>query len=1575
MKFVNPVALSSVVSALVLAVVLPANAGLVGWWKFDEASGTNAADSASAPANGTLTGGASFQPAAGQFGGAVLLDGTTGFVTMGDASKLEFPAAQSFSFSCWYKPQGDEATLEFQTNNGLISKGYHSGTGTPAYDVAGYYLMTVNWSTGAGNMTSYLQFDSRQSSTNATAFRFVTTYLAPDVVVNETWRHFVTVVDRAGGQVRTYVNGTLYSSKALVVGAGGGQWDMGVNTSPFVVGNHFSRFTKGWFDDVGVWNHALTPAEITSIYTSGITLGNDTDSDGLVDTWETLYFGNLAQTAAGNPDADGLTNLQEQTAGTNPTLADTDGDTLTDGAEVNTHLTNPLVADTDSDGLSDGAEVNTHGTNPKLADTDGDNWSDSEEITAGTNPLLASSTPIPAVYNVHINEFMANSSPKANDPTAPLDMDGDSRDWIEIRNNEAVAVNLRGYHLSDDLALPAKYTLPNFTIPAGGYALVYASGKDRHVNGAQPHTNFQLGGSGQLVLSRPSAGGPVAVSQIGTVLVPYPSQHRFTTYGPADNLAATAPIYMTTPTPGAANNAASIVTGFVADTTFTVKRGIYSAPFSTTIASATPGATIVYTLNGSVPTATNGTQIPPVDSLTPPSGNVNITATTLLRARAIKTGFAPSDVDTQSYIFTADVMTQNAPTPSMGLAPADTMTWGTTGATVSNLAAFSGLTYWGINTGLASDPVPDNRFVENDLKDIATISLVASWKELFGPSVVSGDGGIYPPAAGVAIEGIDRAASMELINPDGSVATPNLASGFQADGNIHIFGGTSQGRWKNYKLSFRFQCLNDVQYRAFGDDGFNRFDNFVLDARMNNTWAHPDTTAPETSNQRYRGDYVNDQVVADLQTRVSGRGGFRSRPVHLYINGMYWGVYFLTEKPDHHFASAYFGGDSGLWDVFKHSMRPNFTESDPLVNASYVNPALPVSRPTAGNPAGNSTAQVNYEALLDTLGQGYIAPNPTPDLTQQANYDAVAALLDIDAFIDYMIVNFVAGNQDWSDKNLYASYYRGGGGKWRFHVWDAEHTFRTGTENFITNNGNEVPSPGQPKPIHNALKANAEYRLKFADRIRKHMFNDGDLTPTGMAGVFTEHLDRIDDAIRAESARWGHIRASLRPAPNTNVTYKKSDWLTRKNVLLANEGNGNSLLQNRWNLVMQPATGIFRTQLLYPTTEAPNFSQHGGSVAANYALTISHTNAGGTVYYTLDGSDPRLTGGAVSGTALTYSAPVVLGGSGTVKSRVLLSGVWSALNEAYFSVGTVPASAANIVVSEFSYNPLTTPPTPGYTDPNDFEYVELLNISGQTVDFTDCQFTAGITFNFNNANIRQLAPGARLIIAENPDALTARHGALPIAGAFELDTGLSNGGERITLTAADGMTVIQSFEYKDNGAWPVAADGQGFSLVLISPFSNPNHDQAESWRASAAANNGTPGGTDIGGYTAWKTTNGLPDDLDTDGDGYANLLEYILGTNPSGPGAPVMAGARQTLTVNGIPGEYFTFTFTHAPATDDVTWRVEMSADLASWSAAPAATQRVSMVVNGNGTVTETWRTGSPVSGAKHFARIFASTP
>ena len=117
----------------------------------------------------------------------------------------------------------------------------------------------------------------------------------------------------------------------------------------------------------------------------------DTDGDGLPDSWELTYFPDLTQGAADDPDSDGLTNLGEYTAGTNPTQSDTDGDGLSDGEEVNTYGTNPLNADSDGDGMPDGSEI-AYGFDPTNPDQDGngtldglDDW-DGDGVTNQNDP-------------------------------------------------------------------------------------------------------------------------------------------------------------------------------------------------------------------------------------------------------------------------------------------------------------------------------------------------------------------------------------------------------------------------------------------------------------------------------------------------------------------------------------------------------------------------------------------------------------------------------------------------------------------------------------------------------------------------------------------------------------------------------------------------------------------------------------------------------------------------------------------------------------------------------------------------------------------------------------------------------------------------------------------------------------------------------------------------------------------------------------------------------------------------------------------------------------------------------------
>lgn len=91
--------------------------------------------------------------------------------------------------------------------------------------------------------------------------------------------------------------------------------------------------------------------------------------------------------AAGDDDGDGLSNNEEEALGTDPQVADTDGDGLNDGQEVNQYGTNPRNVDHDGDGLLDGAEVNEHGTSPTNPDTDGDGVPDGVEVNSGGDPL------------------------------------------------------------------------------------------------------------------------------------------------------------------------------------------------------------------------------------------------------------------------------------------------------------------------------------------------------------------------------------------------------------------------------------------------------------------------------------------------------------------------------------------------------------------------------------------------------------------------------------------------------------------------------------------------------------------------------------------------------------------------------------------------------------------------------------------------------------------------------------------------------------------------------------------------------------------------------------------------------------------------------------------------------------------------------------------------------------------------------------------------------------------------------------------------------------------------------------
>src|SRR4029078_12729122 len=113
----------------------------------------------------------------------------------------------------------------------------------------------------------------------------------------------------------------------------------------------------------------------------------------------------------------------------------------------------------------------------------------------------------------------------------------------------------------------------------------------------------------------------------------------------------------------------------------------------------------------------------------------------------------------------------------------------------------------------------------------------------------------------------------------------------------------------------------------------------------------------------------------------------------------------------------------------------------------------------------------------------------------------------------------------------------------------------------------------------------------------------------------------------------------------------------------------------------------------------------------------------GTIYYTLDGSDPRLTGGGISPAALVYSSPLFLNRSILLKARWLNGSTWSGLLDTSFYV---IQTFTDLLLTEVMYNP---PGATNYTS-DDFEFIELKSVASTNLELSGLSFTNGITYTF-----------------------------------------------------------------------------------------------------------------------------------------------------------------------------------------------------------------------------------------------------
>ncbi|MBM4027440.1 MAG: hypothetical protein FJ280_18845, partial [Planctomycetes bacterium] len=568
-----------------------------------------------------------------------------------------------------------------------------------------------------------------------------------------------------------------------------------------------------------------------------------------------------------------------------------------------------------------------------------------------------------------INEFMAANGGVVLDPQRQAD------DWVEIYNPGSQTVDMAGMYLTDDLERPTQWrvpaNVPHLTrIAPKGYLVIWLDG-DTADTGL--HASFALDADGDRIALFDTDG----ITPLDAVS--FKRQRGNISYGRYPN-GADAWFFLTLPTPGAAN--APAYQGMVADMKFSQERGFYEAPFEVVLTCATPGATIYYTLDGSEPASPAGR----ITTGNIYDGPIRITKTTCLRARAVRNGWLSTEVVTHTYLFLADVVTRTQ---------ADVLARGYPDRWFSSYPAD-----YEMDPQIYTDPAYARQMVPA-LLSIPTLSLVTDKDHFFSPTNNAQTGGIYiyTGHSSTGGRGWERPVSAELFTHD-------KTREFHVNCGVRIQGGESRNPPKcpKHSLGLRFRTRygpSRLEFPLFDGSPVASFDSLQLRGFFNNAWTHWDP------GQRQRAQYIRDQWMRDSLLDMGHADAGHGLYVHLYLNGIYWGLYLIQERPGAYHYAAYNGGDEDRIDAINGNRTP----------------------------ATDGTTQ---------------AWNEFKSLVATRNWSRIVQAMDIDNFLDWTLLNLFAGNQDLKTDG---NWRTAGGGPdrrlWRFYSWDAEQVLvnvnQTGT--------------------------------------------------------------------------------------------------------------------------------------------------------------------------------------------------------------------------------------------------------------------------------------------------------------------------------------------------------------------------------------------------------------------------------------------------------------------------------------------------------------------------------------------------
>lgn len=815
---------------------------------------------------------------------------------------------------------------------------------------------------------------------------------------------------------------------------------------------------------------------------------------------------------------------------------------------------------------------------------------------------------------------------------------------------------------------------------------------------------------------------------------------------------------------------------------FSVPSGFYTDPFELRITASDPSWNILYTLDGSNPRdSETALRSPGVATLAiNPASSVGrpLSPAVLVRASAEQSGILPAVPESRTYIFLNEVLSQDFPGG------------GWPDSTVN-----------GQLIDLAMDPKVVNSaeyasMMIPSLLDIPSVSLVTDLDHLF-----DGETGIYVNAMehGPAWE---RECSLELIHPDGS-------GGFAVNAGLRIRGGFS--RLPEFpKHAFRLFFRSDygdakLYYPLFENEGVDYFDKIDLRTAQNYAWSSGDA----------RNSFLRDVFSRDTQ-RDMGRPYTRSRYYHLYLNGMYWGLYQSQERAEARYAASYWGGSHDDYDVIKIDTE----------GFAYVIEA------TDGNTDGwfelYQLCEEGFESNENYFKLEGKDPGGKPVKGGKIH-------VDLDNLIDYMMVIFFTGNFDaptssFGDNkgpnNFYAiddreDYSKG----FQFFAHDAEHTMfvdefwpASGIHEDRVNlasrsDGTQMEVPDflsfHPQWLHHKLSFNEEYRIRFRDRAHRHLHASGALTIDRMLERLDQRIAQIDQAIVAESARWGDTRTD-------SWAYTRNEhWLAQVEELR------NEYLPQRGSILIDQLVQAG----LYSPLEAP-VAYLEGRVVSNQVvhlgqmstITLENRNGSGTFWFTRDGTDPRSPGGAIAEGARSsgeLSIDFNLQTTELIKARIRVGEEWSPLTEIITLADAEDYSG--LAITELHYHPWDLVLGGDSLFSKDLEFIEFKNTGTSSILLSGLVLDSAVYYEFPDDAL--LAPGQFYVVASKPSAFYRAYGLVP-SGNFKGN--FSNAGEEVLLRDQAGNAIIH-FIYSDDLPWPTYADGSGHSMVPVSrpPVGNP----------------------------------------------------------------------------------------------------------------------------------------------------------